>query len=260
MLDRIAFGFQKYRFEILYRPGAWMAERELAGLHARLLGIASAKLSKAPEFSFFGDKSLLKNKLVSICSDAGTDISFCVMTHLGTYRGRNVLHLGAVYSLREDSGFMQLVYIFGLLYYFIRNWFFRRVYITSITHTPKIFGVVCDSFDCVFPNLDPQMMPGEFHRALKNMFSETYLREWTLPVTPVITDCFTIPGFRRQMDGSILYPDTEITVPKHRRPEYNSRCIGLIDYTTGDVVLQVGRSSGLALLLKNSKIFNKARK
>jgi hypothetical protein len=258
-LQRFVIPYGTYSFELYNRPSKWLGKSDAESLRSRLVSIASARLGRTPDFSFFKDTRYLENKLVILCRDrkSGEDLCFCAMSYLGTYKGRNVIHLGAVYSKRENRGLMQLVYIFGLLYVFIRNRLFRKVYLTSLTHTPKIFGVVSECFEHVFPNLNPLSMPADFHHALKDIFIDTYLREWDLAAEPVVDENFVIRGFRAMKDGSILYPDTIDTVPKHRNGAYTKRCVSLIDYEGGDVVLQCGVARGLFTILKNARIFSK---
>lgn len=260
MFNKIKFTFRRYRFEIYNRPGKWMHNSNLEYLQKRLQDIAAVKLGKTPSFSFFKDVSYLKNKVIVICSRKGSshDLCCCVMSYLGKYKGSNVLHLGAVYSNSENKGLMQLVYIFGLLYVFIKNWFFKKVYLTSLTHTPKIFGVVNECFENVYPNLDPHSKPTELHLTLKEIFFQTYLKEWDLPIPPKINSNFVIEGFRVQDDGSILYPDSISTVPRHRNEAYNKRCLSMLNLERGDEVFQAGETLGIFTILKNSRLFNKA--
>jgi len=258
-LQRFVIPYGKYSFELYNRPWKWLGEGDVESLRKRLVSIASARLGRAPDFSFFKDPRYLENKLVILCRDrkSGEDLCFCAMSYLGTHRGKNIIHLGAVYSKRENRGLMQLVYIFGLLYVFVRNRLFGKVYLTSLTHTPKIFGVVSECFEQVFPNLDPHSTPFDFHHTLKDIFIDTYLREWDLAAEPVVDGNFVIKGFRAMKDGSILYPDTIETVPKHRNGAYTQRCGSLINYERGDVLLQCGVARGLFTILKNASIFSK---
>jgi hypothetical protein len=69
-----------------------------------------------------------------------------------------------------------------------------------------------------------------------------------------------IKGFRVQKDGSILYPDTVQTVPRHRKNAFNERCFQMIDYHNGDEILQTGLSRGLfSFLIRNIGVFNYSR-
>lgn len=258
-MKRISFKFKQYKFELFNRPGEWMGEDALVPFQARLINVARTRLGCVPDFSFFREKKYLSNKLVILCTDikSGLDICFCAMCYIGVYKKRNVIHLGAVYSTKENKGLMELVYIFGLTYVILRNWIFKKIYITSLTHTPKIFGVVAEKFEKVFPDLNASGKPGELHLELRELFTRTYLTEWDLPAMPVINGDFIIRGFRKQRDGSLLYPDTIETVPKHRNPEYTTRCSNLLDYKNGDIIFQAGIIYGLWSVFKHSSIFSK---
>lgn len=259
MVKKIRIPYRNYFFEIYDRPALRLKQPEVLELQNRLVSIATARLGMKPDFSFFKDPAYLNNKIVIICVDKrmNEDICFCAMSYIGKYRRKNIVHLGAVYSRKENRGLMQMVYFFGMTYIFIKNWFFKKVYLTSLTHTPKIFGVVAECFEEVFPSLNPHASPLDFHHELKNIFLNTYLREWDLPVKPEIDGNFVIKGFRVQKDGSILYPDTIESVPKHRNDAYTHRCRELIQYENGDVVLQCGVAHGFYTIIKNSKILAK---
>jgi hypothetical protein len=252
MMKKIIIPFKKFRIELYNKPGKWMDNKSLFSLQNRLGEIAEKRLSKRPEFSFFGDVKHLQNKLVVICSDRceGIDKACCILSYLGRYRNRNAVHLGAVYSTLEDKGLMRMLYGFAGFYLLIQNLFVKKIYITSLTHTPRIFGVVDEILDDSYPNLNPDAAPSSVHLMLKDIFIETYLKEWSLDSIPVIGDNFVIRGFRHQKDGSILYPDSELNVPKHRKACYNARCLSLINIEEGDVIFQAGYTNGLWSFIK----------
>lgn len=258
-MNSLTFSFKKYRFEIYNKPGKWMRPSDLNAIQERVSIIATKRLGMKPCFSFFKDVKYLSNKLIVLCADRKepVDYSCCVMSYLGKYKESNVIHLGAVYSVNENRGLMKLIYVIGLIYSFLKNGLFRKMYITSLTHTPKIFGVVTESFDNVYPNINPADTPSAIHLTLKDIFINTYLTEWELDEVPVIENSFVIRGFRVQKDGSILYPDSILTVPKHRKKEFNDRCFQMIDYPSGDEILQTGLSRGLfSFILRNIGVFN----
>lgn len=254
-MKSLKFYYKKYKVEIFYFPGKWMKRTRQEKFQERLVSIATEKLGHKPEFSFFGDIDCLKNKIITIISKNGEDCCFNAMSYIGKYEKRKIVHLGAVYSRYENKGLMQLLYFFSIIFFIIRNRF-RRFYITSATHTPKIFGSVAEYFSDVYPNGDPNVSKSPFHSRVKEIFSKTYLNEWKSQEKPKIDDSFRIRKFRVQNDGSILYPDTIQTVPKHRIEKYNKFCFENIRYNDGDEILQVGMY-GLKNILYSSNILQK---
>ncbi len=71
-----------------------MEREKLKELQQRMISIVVSRLRTKPSFSFFIDINLLKNKLVTICSDGNTDCAFNAMTYIGNYKNRKVVHLG----------------------------------------------------------------------------------------------------------------------------------------------------------------------
>lgn len=251
----LKFRFKRFTYEIYHRPGEWMAPEALGALQNRLVAVAQARLGSCPTYGFFADLESFDNKLITICSLNGEDRCFNAMAYIGRYQKRPVVHLGSVYSLEGNKGQMQLLYYWSCLYVFYHARF-RRVYITSLTHTPKIFGAVAEAYDQVFPKGDPNARPEPFHLVIRDMLMETYLKEFQMRVPPVVDDRFVIKGFRLMADGTTLFPDTTETVPKHRKPTYNRYCLDSIDYAGGDDIMQVGILK-MTTPIKNMKLFKK---
>lgn len=254
-MNYLKFRFKGFTYEIYHRPGEWMTPVALEALQDRLGTVAEARLGSRPNFGFFVDLESLNSKLITICSLNGEDRCFNAMAYIGRYQKRPVVHLGAVYSLEGNKGQMQLLYYWSSLYV-IYHAGFRRVYITSLTHTPKIFGAVAEAYEQVFPNGDPDAEPAPFHLTIRDMLMDTYLKEFRMRVPPEVDERFIIKGFRLLANGTTLYPDTIETVPKHRKSAYNQHCLANIDYPGGDDIMQVGILKPTTTL-SNIKLFKK---
>ena len=254
-----SFSLGKYRFEIIHEPGNFLNDLDLAKLQKRLVAVAMARLGKRPDFSFFGNIEMLKKKTITICSEkySKKDLCFCAMSVLGRYRGKTVFHAGVTISLKGNGGLMQLVNFFSTLYLIARNGIFRTMYVTSLTHTPKIFGAMVRAAFDIYPNADTDSRPKDYHLGVRELFFETYLKEWALVNKPEIDDNFVIRGFRLQHDGTVLYPDTWETVPLYRDEKYNRRLKDLLDLERGDDILQVGVIPGIRVFFKNFYLFRK---
>lgn len=254
-MNYLKFQFKGFTYEIYHRPGEWMAPETLEGLQHRLIVVAEKRLGSRPNYGFFTDLKFLDNKLITICSRNGQDLCFNAMTYLGRYKNRPVVHLGSVYSLEKNRGQMQLLYYWSSIYIFYHARF-RHVYITSLTHTPKIFGAVAEAYEQVFPNGNSGIQPEPFHLAIRDMLMETYMKEFQMRHLPEVDDRFVIKGFRLMANGKILFPDTMKTVPKHRKASYNRYCLDNLDYKGGDDIMQVGVLKPTTPL-KNMRIFKK---
>jgi hypothetical protein len=254
-MKSLQFRFKEFTYEIYDRPGTWMTADALEALQARLVGVAAGRLGRRPSYSYFVDAACLKDKLVTICSRDGQDLCFNAMAYLGTYDGRPAVHLGSVYSLEGQKGRMQMLYIWSTVFLLARHGF-RKIYITSLTHTPRIFGAVQEGYSRVYPCAGGEQAPEAFHRDIRDLLMQTYFKEFPLMTTPEIDERFVLKGFRRMVDGSILIPDTRTTVPKHRNPAYNTFCLERLDYGNGDEILQVGIMQ-VTDVLRNGRLFRK---
>jgi hypothetical protein len=244
-MKRLSFAFNGARFEILDRPLSWMSEYELVALQARLRRIASARFGHVPSYSYFADTRLFRDKILVLCSDptGRVDLCFCAMCDLGSVRGRRVVHLGSVFSAAENRGYVNYVYTIGLTYVTWSVGPLRTVYITSLTHTPKIFGAVAEGFENVYPRGRPGEQPSALHLALRDQLIEQYIRpEWDVTSPLRTSESFVMAALRRQTEGNIMFPDSAVTVPKHRKEHFNRHVLGLVDYQRGDEILQVGEA------------------
>lgn len=243
----VSFPFKKYRYEIINQPLKWMPAEMVKRLQMRLQYFSLKRLGYVPQFSFFGDTENFRHKVIIICSDrrTGRDYCFGVLYHLGKYHGRQVIHLGPLFSAKESRGLAKLIFVFGLIYTFFNERILTRIYLTTLTHVPRMSGIFWDYFQNVYPDIDPKIRPQKEHREIKDLLLRTYLSEWQLPHPPVVDDNFVMKKFRKQMDGTLLYNDTAETVPKHRNPIYNKRLISMLDYADGDEMLQVCRAQSI---------------
>lgn len=237
----VSFPFKKYRYEIINQPLKWMSAAGVSKLQLRLQSFSASRLGYVPQFSFFTNADYFKNKVIIICSDRKTDQDYCfgVMYHLGKYNNHKVIHLGPLFSAHENRGLAKLIFVFGIMYTFFNERIVTSMYLTTLTHVPRLSGIFWDYFQNVFPGVDPDIRPKKLHLEIKDMLLRTYLNEWELPHPPQVDDHFIMKGFRKQVDGTILINDTAATVPKHRNPAYNERLISMLDYANGDEMLQV---------------------
>ena len=249
------FRFKQFTYEIFHRPGLWMSEEKRMSLQKRLTAVAENRLGAKPNYGLFADAGALGNKLITVCSQRGIDLGFNAMTYIGRYKTHPVVHLGSVFSLEGNQGQMQLLYLWSCLYLLLRAGL-KTIYITSLTHTPKIFGAVVEAYEDVFPDGSQGAKPESFHLTIRDMLMASYLEEFNMRTRPKIDDRFVIRGFRQMADGTMLIPDTADTVPRHRKDAYNEFCLTNLDYRRGDDILQVGILR-VATPFKNARLFKK---
>jgi hypothetical protein len=137
---------------------------------------------------------------------------------------------------------MTLTFLLGGHYFLLRERT-RGVYFTTITHVPRVFGILVQCFSNVYPNQRPDASPSFAHLHIRDRLVNSYIREIEPEYTYRPDSDFILEGFRLQKDGSIIpYPHTAETVPKHRSALYNDRCLAMIDYERGDAMIQVGEA------------------
>lgn len=242
-MKKTAFTYKNHKYEILDRPLSWMSPEKLAILQGRLKRVAAARFGHEPNYSYFSDTAFFKDKVIVICSDprTGLDLCFCAMCYIGRYRERRIVHLGSVFSASENKGYLNYVYMIGLTYVALKAGPLNKIYVTSLTHTPKIFGIVADGFHKVYPNGRSDARPSRMHLALRDRLIDNYIKpEWDLMEPVQYRDDFVMPALRMQKSGEVMFPDTQDTVPKHRKDAFNRRILSTLNFERGDEILQVG--------------------
>jgi hypothetical protein len=240
--DCVSIDFKNYRFEIFRSPGEWMDQKNLEAIRRRSVSITFESCGKHPRNGFYVDTNLLRNKIITICSRGDRDCAFGVMANIGKYGKRTIVHFGPYYSAVRDRGLMTLTFLFGGQYFLLRNRL-KTVYFTSITHVPRVFGLLVECFSNVYPNKDPASLPSEAQADIRDMLMNSYVKEIEPEYKVWPGRDFILRAFRLQRDGSIVpYPHTAETVPKHRSEAYNKRCLQMIDYERGDAMIVVGEA------------------
>lgn len=240
--DYVKLQFKGYRFEIFYRPGEWMDPSGLAEIQKRIVAITLKSCGRHPQAGFYVDTGLMKDKIITICSQRGEDCAFGVMVNIGKYKNRYIVHFGPYYSAEKNRGLMTLTFLFGGHHFLFRNKT-MNVYFTTITHVPRVFGILVQCFSNVYPNQSPEASPSLAHLHIRDKLLNSYVREIEPEYAYTPDKDFILRGFRLQKDGSIIpYPHTAVTIPKHRSALYNDRCLAMIDYERGDAMIQVGEA------------------
>jgi hypothetical protein len=240
--DYVDLQFKGYRFEIFCRPGEWMDPGGLAAIQKRIVAMTFESCGKHPQAGFYVDTGLMKDKIITICSRQAEDCAFGVMVNLGKHENRHIVHLGPYYSAKKNRGLMTLTFLFGGHHFLLRERT-KGVYFTTITHVPRVFGILVQCFSNVYPNEDPGASPSSAQLHIRDRLLNSYIKEIEPEYAYKPGDDFILKGFRLQKDGSIIpYPHTAETIPKHRSALYNDRCLAMIDYEQGDAMIQVGEA------------------
>jgi hypothetical protein len=236
-MKKFSIGINSLHFEFIACPKLWMTQDQLLQLRQRLRRIALKCFPDEPDYGFFRDMNHFSDKFITICSRNGQDICFNSLSNIGSYQGKKILHLGTVYSTVRSEGVMLQTYAVSIAYFFVKNWF-RQFYVTSLTHTPRIMGSVATFFSDAFPAQEDHQS-NEVHRNIAKIFMKTYVPELYLKNQPKLNANFVLKEMRRRNNGTIVFPDTYQSTPKHRQSCFNNFCKMNIDYENGDELLQI---------------------
>ena len=146
--DYVKLSFKGYLFEIFYRPGEWMDQSSLLEIQRRVVAITLKSCGKHPQAGFYVDTGLMKDKMITIRAQEGEDCASGVMVNIGKDENRYMVHFGPYYSAKKNRGLMTLTFLFGGHHFLLREKT-KGVYFTTITHVPRVFGILIQCFSNV---------------------------------------------------------------------------------------------------------------
>lgn len=227
-----------------------MTRQGLKEIQRRIVDITFRSCGKHPTKGLYVDTGLMDDKIIGICSNDSQDCAFNAMVSIGKYNNRKVVHTGPAYCTDENKGLVVLLFFLTYQYILFKNKL-RTFYLTTITHVPKVFGLMAQYFSNVYPNENAKITPKKEHIDIRDLLINSYVKEIEPEYAAIIKNDFILRRFRLQKDGSIVpFPHTADDVPKHRNRIYNDRCLSMIDYTQGDALIQVSEV-GVKTYFKN---------
>ncbi len=232
---------------IVERPGLALPPDQLAALVGELKQIAQKVLPDEPlDYGVLGgDRGRLDHAVITVLYDSrtGAPVAFNALALMdATLAGRpvEVLHLGLVMvdPGMRGRGLSELLYGLTCVLIFLRRGC-RPVRLSSVTQVPAVLGMVCETFDQVFPTPEHRSNPSFVHRTLARQIMARHRQVFGVGPEAgfdedrsVILDSYT--------GGSDNLKKTFDDAPKHRKAVYNAMCAGELDYGRGDDFLQIG--------------------
>ena len=233
---------------VLDRPGRWMSPEELSRIVEHMREVARSTLDGLSlDYGVLtGSSERLDHAILTVLyeSETGRPIAFSALSLMPlTVRGveEDVFHMGLV-MIDSDFRSQRLAWVvYGLsvaLIFFQRQ--LRPFWVSSVTQVPAVFGMMCESFDEVFPSGSPADRRGHSHLVIARQMMERHRHVFGVgeeadfdPARFVITNAYT--------GGSDNLKKSFDEAAKHRDDSYNNVCRDTLDYERGDDFLQVGQ-------------------
>ncbi len=220
-----------------------LSDKSFQALRGDMEEVALECLGEVPNYQIFSDnQSQDVENMVVIAHDGKVPIGFVssLIFHIG---GRKILHLGltCVKSQYRGRKVSQKLVAKLLTGYLLRNALFKKVWISNLACVLSSLGNVAKYFDEVYPSPRYQVCPSLQHYILVQEISKNFRAEMYIPESAKFDDDKNI--FKNSVTGNIFEKSEGDLQFYHRESLYNIFYKKLINFNTGDEVLQIGTMS-----------------
>lgn len=234
-----------YQIQFLYRPGKNLSLGQFETLAGELRECAATCFEEVPAYQCLVEtREALSDKVLAVAWRRDGHIGgFCSAVLLPVEGVGEVFHLGLTCVRPEDrsAGLTHILTSKVAVEYLLRRRPFSKVWLTNAACVLSSLGNVALHFDEVYPGPEFAERPGEKHLRIARAISEDHREKMF-----VHTDaCFDEDAFvfRRANAGNCFQKKAQDTRFHHRRADLNDYYSGLMGWSDGDVVLQVGSFS-----------------
>jgi hypothetical protein len=248
----------RYLVRVYDQPGRWMPERELRALQADLGCVAAGSLDEVPTYGVFsGSRASFANRVVAVAYDRRTlaPVAFTAMVYLPVETGGRtepVIHLGLTMIRKEARGQRLQTPLFKKIFLLpVLNQHRLRFTITSIAASPAGIGAASDYFEDTFPAYHGRTPRQGWHVEIARQVVGAHRHEFgcsrSARLDPVT---FVVHGSNDPAEGGAFQFIKDDPVSRYRVDACNAYCRGVLDFSKGDELFQVGRADLLAGLWK----------
>ncbi len=235
----------KYRYEVLVRPGRHVSDAGIAALTHEIRKVAATCFDPIPDYQVMvGTRKAFEDKVLALAwSDDGSLAGFCSALILDVPEVGEVLHLGltCVTPGERGSGLTHKLTRRVLTAYLLRKGLLRPVWVTNCAAVLSSLGNVALHFDRVYPSPFATEAPSTTHRTIAAAVDQQYRHE--IYIDPHARFDASHFVFRGSVNGTVFQKDGADRRYHHRIPDLNRFYAALMDFRTGDEVLQVGQAS-----------------
>jgi len=235
----------KYRYEVLVRPGRSLSDAGIAALTHEVRCVAATCFDPIPGYQVMvGTREAFDDKVLALAwNEDGTLAGFCSALILEVSDVGQVLHLGltCVHPGARSHGLTHKLTRRALTSYLVHRGLFRPVWVTNCAAVLSSLGNVALHFDNVYPSPFARSAPSHTHRAIALAVDGRYRKE--IYINPDARFDAAHFVFRGSVADTVFQKEAGDSRYHHRMPELNAFYAGLMDFRTGDEVLQVGQAS-----------------
>lgn len=247
---------EKLRYEVLFFPGNYFTTRELSELTESLRNVAAKCFEDVPNYQVLtGHRNEYRRAVISVAKDrVGKIVGFCSSLVLDIGNEGRLLHLGLTCVSPKQRG-KRLTHKLSsklLLQYLLREAPINGTWISNCACVLSSLGNVALYFEDVFPSPFSQKAPSASHLAIAYTISNHYRRPIAINEAAVFNEKKFV--FEGSVENTVFEKSERDSKYFHRNKYLTDFYQGIINFSRGDEVLQIGK---LSLLSFPKYIMNK---
>ncbi len=231
-----------FRIEVFNRPGQRLMDTELQVLVRDIQKIAGSCFKKLPPYqAMVGTREELSDKLISVAwNEDSTPCGFCSMVFLPVEGVGDVLHLGLTCVTPESRGrkLTHLLVKKALTSYLFRQNPFGRIWVSNCAAVLSSLGNVAMHFENVYPSPFYLKRPNKHHLTIAKAIDERFRDKMYVLSDAVLDEDRFI--FKGSVKDTVFHKEKGDFQYYHRKSYLNRFYSGLMDFSQGDEVLQIG--------------------
>ena len=240
----IHLGTKPNYIEVYDRPGRYLCQVELNKLHQEILSVAGECLEDIPFYQCLtGERKEYERLIIAVARGRdGKMLGFCSSYLLDGADLGTILHLGltCVRPLARRMGFTHKLTSKVVMTYLLRYSLFRPSWISNVACVLSSLGNVALHFENVFPS-PFQSSPSPEQVKVAKLINDKF--RWELYVNKDAEFEEETFVFKGSVTGTVFEKSESDLKYHHRNPELTSFYLSLINFETGDEVLQIGKVS-----------------
>ncbi|WP_022664359.1 N-acetyltransferase [Desulfospira joergensenii] len=231
-----------FRIEVYNRPGRHLSDREFKSLVQNLQKIACSCFNELPDYQAMkGTREALSDKLISLAWDKDNQpAGFCSMVFLPVKGLGKVLHLGltCVDPMARGNRLTHALVKKALTGYLLKQNPFGRIWVSNCAAVLSSLGNVAMHFENVYPSPFTPGSPGRTHIKIARAINEHFRdKMYVLPEAVLDENSFIFKG---SVKDTVFHKNEGDFKYFHRKKYLNQYYAGMMDFSQGDEVLQIG--------------------
>ena len=232
----------RFRFEVMYRPGHNLGDKELSELVSHLHSVGQSCFDELPTYQVFkGTRDAFQDKVLALAWNGEKLAGFCSELILKVDGIGEVLHLGLTCIRPEyrSSGLTHRLTSKATMCYLLRSGrLLGKIWVTNCAAVLGSLVNVYLHFDSVYPSPANDAHPSENHLKIAEAIDRFYREDLYIHSNAVFDQKSFL--FRGSIKDTAFEKAEDDRRFHHRNTDHNNYYRNLISFENGDEVLQVG--------------------